>query len=401
MGIRALITLCFAIVVGCFDVTVAVLGAGQDRRFAVPRETDPPPPSEDPTVSLLRTPSVEFTGEVDSNSPVLRTVVDGEPTMVVFTSFGGTPSRSSGPSLAHLSPATPVTISGAPDGGIWIEAVVAADDGTWYGFYHNERFPSRCRSMTRTAPRIGAMRSTDDGVTWTNLGTLIQASSSTFDCATLNTYIVGGVGDFSATLDRDSRYVYLYFSQYGATSQEQGVVAARYLWTDRDAPVGKTEIFANGLWLPPTRPLAGALLFSGFDERGLVWAMPQPTAIFPTLEPFHDGDPKVDAFWGPSIHWNTYLERYVMLVNRAKDESFGEEGSYISYNAELSDPMGWSPPERIMKGGSWYPQVVGLEGDGSDASAGRVARLFSTGRSDYLLYFDREGARVSGSYNRR
>ena len=117
--------------------------------------------------------------------------------------------------------------------------------------------------------------------------------------------------------------------------------------------------------------------------------MPQPTAIFPTLEPFHDGDPRVDAFWGPSIHWNTYLERYVMLVNRAKDESFGEEGSYISYNAELSDPMGWSPPERIMKGGGWYPQVVGLDANGGDATAGRVARLFSTGRSDYLLYFDR------------
>jgi len=115
MGIRALIkiTLCVTIVVGIFDVTVAVLGAGQDRRFAVPRDPDPPPPSEDPTVSLLRTPSVEFTGEVDSNSPVLRTVVDGEPTLVVFTSFGGTPSRSSGPSLADLSPATPVTICAA------------------------------------------------------------------------------------------------------------------------------------------------------------------------------------------------------------------------------------------------------------------------------------------------
>jgi hypothetical protein len=43
----------------------------------------------------------------------------------------------------------------------------------------------------------------------------------------------------------------------------------------------------------------------------------------------------------------------------------------------------------IAPGGSWYPQIVGLEIDGGDASAGRVARLFSGGRSDYLLYFDR------------
>ena len=379
-------TLCFAIIVGIFDVTVAVLGAGQARRFAVPRNSDPVPPSADPTVGLIRTQSFEFSGEVDSNSPVLRTIIDGEPTVVVFTSWGGTPSRASGSSLDELSAATPVSISGAPAGGIWIEAVIAGDDGTWYGFYHNERL--RCPNMTRAAPRIGAMWSTDAGVTWTNLGLLIQASATTFDCDTLNTYIVGGVGDFSATLDREARYVYLYFSQYGESAEEQGVVAARFLWTDRDAPVGKTEIWTQGLWVP-ARPRAGEPLFSGFDQRGRVWGMPQPTAIFPTLEPFHDDDTRVDVFWGPSIHWNTYLHRFVMLVNRAKDESFGEEGSYISYNSDLSVPVGWSTPERIMKGGTWYPQVVGLEGDGGDASAGRVARFFSGGRSDYLLYFDR------------
>lgn len=389
MRIRALstITLSLTLIVGFFDITVAVLGAGQNKRFAIPRDTNPPPPSAAPAVSLLRTPTVEFTGEVDSNSPVLKTIVDGQPTVVVFTSFGGVPSRASGPSLADLSPAVPIEILSPPDGGLWIEAVITADDGTWYGFYHNERL--RCGSMTRTAPRIGAIRSTDAGMTWTNLGILIQASSATFDCDTRNTFIVGGVGDFSATLDGESGYVYLYVSQYGASPQEQGIVAARFLWTDRDAPVGKTEIWANGLWRPSTRPRAGDLLFSGFDERGQIWAMPQPTAIFPSLEPFHDDDTRVDVLWGPSIHWNTYLERYVMLVNKAKDENFGEEGSYISYNADLSAPMGWSPPVRIMKGGTWYPQVVGLEVDGGDASAGRVARLFSLGRSDYLLYFDR------------
>jgi hypothetical protein len=93
------ITLFITLIVGFFDVTVAVLGAGQARRFAVPRNSEPVPPSADPSVSLIRTQSFEFTGEVDSNSPVLRTIVDGEPTVVVFTSWGGTPSRASGPSL--------------------------------------------------------------------------------------------------------------------------------------------------------------------------------------------------------------------------------------------------------------------------------------------------------------
>jgi len=140
MGIRApgRFALCFTIIVGFFDVTVAVLGAGQARRLAVPRETNPSPPSVAPAANLLRTPSIEFTGEVDSNSPVVRMIVDGEPTFVVFTSWGGTPHRASGPSLVELSPATPVTLSGMPDGGIWIEAVITADDGTLYGFYHND-----------------------------------------------------------------------------------------------------------------------------------------------------------------------------------------------------------------------------------------------------------------------
>ena len=42
--------------------------------------------------------------------------------------------------------------------------------------------------------------------------------------------------------------------------------------------------------------------------------------------------------WGPSIHWNTYLERYVMLLNRAKDESFNNEGIYVSYARTLMIP---------------------------------------------------------------
>jgi hypothetical protein len=42
-----------------------------------------------------------------------------------------------------------------------------------------------------------------------------------------------------------------------------------------------------------------------------------------------------------------------------------------------------------VKGGSWYPQVVGLEGDGSDARAGRVVRFFVHGRSEEVIYFDR------------
>jgi hypothetical protein len=77
-----------------------------------------------------------------------------------------------------------------------------------------------------------------------------------------------------------------------------------------------------------------------------------------------------------------------MLLNRAKNSEFDSEGIYVSFSPVLHDPSRWSTPQRIIRGGSWYPQVLGLEtGIGSDKVAGEWARLFLTGRSDYLIQF--------------
>jgi hypothetical protein len=96
------------------------------------------------------------------------------------------------------------------------------------------------------------------------------------------------------------------------------------------------------------------------------------------------------VFWGPSIHWNTYLEQYVMLLNRAKDEQFGQDGIYVAFAPTLADPGGWSAPIRVLSGGGWYPQVAGPEvGAGTDRLAGQRARLFLTGVSTHTLEFER------------
>jgi hypothetical protein len=372
-------------------VCAAVVSVGaQDNpdRQAGPRDPDPISAGA-PVATLLRAPSVTLTGAVDSNSPAQWEIIDGRPTVVVMTSFAGRPSRAAGGSVRDLSPAVPIDISPWPGEGVWMEAVVRADDGTWYGFYHNERVAVGCGS-TRVTPRIGAARSSDFGVSWTDLGILIEASPATFDCGTLNSYFVGGVGDLVALLDRDSTFVYLYFSQYGAAAANQGVAAARLAWADRDAPVGKLDTWSQGRWLPAGRFRRGdmAPLFTGTD-MGRRWSLPAATALFPTKNPWHDSDTRVDAFWGPAIHWNTYLERYVMLLNKAKDETFGQEGVYVSFNTTLVNPGGWSQPVRILQGGAWYPQVIGLERSGTDTQAGRVARFFMHGRSDYIIQFDR------------
>ena len=108
------------------------------------------------------------------------------------------------------------------------------------------------------------------------------------------------------------------------------------------------------------------------------------------VEAWHDGNADSDAFWGPAVHWNTALGQYVMLLNRAKNEQFDGEGIYLSYAPHLDDPRAWSAPAKIMNGGGWYAQVVGLEpGSGTDARAGSRARLFITGRSEYAIEFQR------------
>ena len=54
----------------------------------------------------------------------------------------------------------------------------------------------------------------------------------------------------------------------------------------------------------------------------------------------------------------------------------------------LDDPTLWSPPQRLVEGGSWYPQVMGIEaGTGTDKEAGARARFFMGGTSTSLIEF--------------
>ena len=79
-----------------------------------------------------------------------------------------------------------------------------------------------------------------------------------------------------------------------------------------------------------------------------------------------------------------------MLLNRARNERFDQDGIYVSYSPTLSDPRRWSTPHQILNGGGWYPQVVGLEpGEGTDKRAGRHARFYLTGKSEFFIDFAR------------
>ena len=340
-------------------------------------------PALTPLARLSATSRLRLTGSVDSNSPAVWDLTDGVLRLFVITSFAGRPSTAGGRSLTQLGASEEASLEPWPGGGVWMEAVIPDVDGTWYGYYHNEMPASAvCPGSDKVIPRIGAARSRDRGRTWEQLGIILEAPAGAFTCGTTNVFFVNGVGDFSVQLDAESRDLYFFFSQYERSMAQQGIAAARLAWADRDDPVGKLMVWRTRAWLPAAR----AVTMGG----EVAWTYLPGTPIFPVSDGWHDEGTKTDAFWGPSVHWNSYLQMYVMLLNRAKDTKYNQEGIYVAYSPGLDDPRIWPVPVKILNGGSWYPQVVGLdEGTGTDKVAGEWARFFMAGTSQYLIHFTR------------
>jgi hypothetical protein len=305
-------------------------------------------------------------GDSDCNSP---SHWEGN-TLYLFNSAGH-PWRSAGPDLLHLDQDyRRCAYDNQANGGRWIECTWKARDGTLYGWYHNEP-GGLCPGTGLTAPRIGAARSTDNGATWHDLGIILESRAATLNCATTNFYFAGGNGDFSGMLDARQEFLYLFISVYAGTPAEQGVAVARMRWRDRDQPVAKVWKWHQGRWQEP-----------GLGGR--------VTPFLPVKQDWHR--PDADAFWGPSIHWNRHLKRYVLLLNRAVDRNWKQEGVYVSFNADLAKPAGWSAPQKILEAPGpdrWYPQVMGLDKSSHDTDklAGRVARLFVRGQSRWEIEF--------------
>jgi hypothetical protein len=314
-----------------------------------------------PEVSFVPGTPILFPAETDSNSPAFW-IGDR---LHVLNSYHH-PYISDGRSVAALDEPIGVSFQGGVVGPRWMESVLKAPDGTLYGYYHHEP-AGVCGSLGKTMPQIGAARSEDGGLSWTDLGIVLSASLIERRCDTPNLYFVGGEGDFSAVLDAAGEFVYFFFSVYSPDLGGQGISAARMPWVRRNNPAGAALKFRDGAWTSPGR--AG-----------------RATPIHPAAVSWHD--PESDAFWGPSVHWNSFLNLYVMLMTRTGDAAWSTEGIYVSYAARLDDPSAWTPPARLIEGGAWYPQVIGLQrGVGTDSYAGEYARFFMGGRSDWYIRF--------------
>jgi hypothetical protein len=336
-----------------------------------------------PSARLVPAPRLAFAESVDSNTPVLWSLADGLWQMSAITSWGGLPLLSTGSALEHLTPPQAVQVINHPGHGTWFESMVEDDAGTWYSYYHHELPADHCGRPEREIPRIGSMRSFDRGRTWEDLGVVLEAPPDSVACDSSNPYMLGGVGDLSAVLDHDKQDLFIYFSQYARDVRAQGVAVARLAWADRDTPTGRAAVWNGGAWIP-------ARAAFGADGVTPKWEYPLGAVLVPATRSWHDGVAGADAYWGPSLHWNTYLEQWVMLVNRTRNEKFDLDGHYVAFTPTMSDPASWSRPVEVLNAGGWYSQVVGLEPqDGTDKRAGRRARFFVTGRSDHFIEFSK------------
>jgi hypothetical protein len=356
-----------------------------------------------PFASIVPGPTVEFPNETDSNSPAVWEMVRGQWRLSLFNSVAGSTQLSVGRNVQQLADAGAVGFSTAPpEGGVWFESVIR-DADAWYGFYHNERQDVVCPGSGKVWPRIGAARSEDRGRTWVDLGPIIETPQATTRCTTVNRYFVGGAGDFSVVLDPSRTFAYIYYTQYVEEEGRTGVSVARMLWADRDAPAGRVDVWSDGGWLPPAlietapsdppsaeRPEVATGQAGPGAGAAPGWLFPLASPLMVAGDRWDDGDNRVNVFWGPSIHWNTHLDSYVMLLNQATSNEWKQGGVFVSFNARIDDPGGWTPPERILEGGTWYPQVMGFtDGQGTDTVAGPSARFFMSGKSDYTIVFGR------------
>jgi hypothetical protein len=327
-------------------------------------------PLQGQSFELRPAPELVMPAAVDSNSPAFWR--DGK--LHLLNSIG-LPFLSVGEDQFDItgSPSSQVWIDNLARQPIWIESVWQRADGSIYAWYHHEVIGA-CPDSGLSFPVIGALVSRDGGASFEDLG-IILASGDALRCDAQNGYFAGGHGDFSVILDRAGKYFYFFFGNYGGDPASQGVAVARMSIEDLDNPVGAVWKYYQGEWSEP-----------GLGGR--------VTPVFPVRTPWEAAD--TDAFWGPSIHWNTYLKSYVMLLNRACcSPGWPQEGVYISFHSDLATPDGWSAPAAVLRsddlgyGLGYYPQVLGVEPGESDTLAGQIARFYLQGVSDWEIIFQR------------
>lgn len=330
----------------------------------------------------------------------------------------------------YLPPNAPLGKSGI-HGAIWFETLYQSVDDTngktLYALYHNENYPSTLpyndatgegyidknwpQGLTdRVTPaavcRIGIMKSTDGGYSWTDQGILLEDKQARLILKPHNTQrtFAGGVGDPSAVAIGDSLYIffgaYSYPENYSPETftdsvawSGQCISVARIALKDLDKPTGKAFRWDgsgfNAAWDQSGKPVASLMIPLG--EGG------GPASS-------SDGG----YHWGPSVSWNTHLNCWVMLMGKVTGPQWIGSSLYISFNkyrdiGNSNFSQQWSKPQLLVdKPGHilWYPSLQpmntpeDIQGKNTCLRLGKRARLFykyaDLGKymSEYVVEFE-------------
>jgi hypothetical protein len=222
------------------------------------------------------------------------------------------------------------------NGGSWLTSVYRLDGKNLLAFYHAEDHWTVPNPDYKAWKSIAVTYSGDDGVTWAKGQQIITAwKSRPAEPAW------GGAGDQGIVWDSaNARWVCFY--------QEL-------------ADVGEAQIHMAASSDPRGKP------GSWFKWDGSHFSAPGLGGKGAPLPAFlgYEGA-------NPSIHWNTYLQQWVMIYG-------GWDGSlYITSSADL---IRWAVPRVLVrpeqKGGhAWYPTIISAQGD------------TTAGESAYLYYAD-------------
>jgi hypothetical protein len=332
------------------------------------------------------------------------------------------------PSSAFVEPAMPPNTppgTAGLHGAVWFETVYQdrndSSGKTLYAVYHNENYPATLPYDDRTGSgyidknwpqgltgaatpaavcRIGVMKSTNGGHSWTNRGLFIEDKQSRLIMKPHNTSVTfaGGVGDPSAVSSGD--YLYLFYSEYGypgiydpssynARKEWSGqcISIARIALADLDDPEGKAMRWDGAEFSIP---------FDGIGQPIESIQIPIAAGGGPA------SSPTAQYHWGPSVSWNNYLNSWVMLMAKAEGPSWKGGSIYISFNPNKDLGKGlnsqqWTKPEKLVDRPGhilWYPSVQPMNtpedvtNKYTCLNLGRRARLFFKdqfdGKSEYL-----------------
>jgi hypothetical protein len=272
-------------------------------------------------------------------------------------------------------------------GAVWFETIyqdVTDETGkTLFAIYHNENYPEtlpynettgigyknenwpqglRGPESAAAVCRIGVMKSTDGGKSWSNRGIFIEDLQPRMTLKPHNTSntFAGGVGDPSAVTSGE--YLYLFYGEYSypgvynsatynpeTEASGQCISVARIKISDLDNPEGKARRWGGNEFNIP------------HDGIGV----PVPSL---QIAKELGGGPAAQAgqyHWGPSVSWNYYLNCWVMMMGKVEEESWRGSSIYISFNmnkdlGEGANAVAWSKPQVVLTRPGrvlWYPSL--------------------------------------------